>query len=540
MKKPKMIELTPQQIDALLERVATGRLEEGDYEIIAGIVEAFKTLSLAVEKKDTSLQRILRLMFGAKTESSKNVLGEENASPATSKSGKDPPDSPKEDRENSKGQKKKRKGHGRNGADHYPGATRRKVTHSTLKAADPCPQCEKGKVYPLKIPGTVVRITGVPPIQADVYELEKLRCNLCGEVFTADLPDQAGEEKYDPSSGATVAVLKYGNGFPFKRLEKLQESLGVPFSASTQWEVVEKLANRIHPVYLELIRQAAQGDVLYHDDTPVKILDLMKENNEDEPSRKGMFTSGFFSSHGKVKISLFFTGRKHAGENMAALLEQREEQAKLPIQMCDALSRNMSAEFKTILANCLVHARRNFVDVTENFPQECRFVLKILQNVYHNDKITKEQNMSAEQRLKYHQEKSDSPMKKLHQWLRGQFEEKKVEPNSGLGKAISYMLKHWEALTLFLRVPKAPLDNNLCEQALKRAILHRKNSLFYKTEHGAYIGDLFMSLIHTCRLSHINPFDYLTVLQKHAAFLKNNPQNWMPWNYQTTVNAWEK
>jgi len=126
-------------------------------------------------------------------------------------------------------------------------------------------------------------------------------------------------------------------------------------------------------------------------------------------------------------------------------------------------------------------------------------------------------------------------MKQLHTWLNGQFDNRKVEPNSGLGKAISYMLKHWESLTLFLRVEGAPLDNNICEQVLKRAILHRKNSLFYKTSHGAYIGDLFMSLIHTCKLSKINPFDYLVALQKYSKKVFQNPQNWLPWNYKAAV-----
>jgi hypothetical protein len=97
------------------------------------------------------------------------------------------------------------------------------------------------------------------------------------------------------------------------------------------------------------------------------------------------------------------------------------------------------------------------------------------------------------------------------------------------------MLNHWKPLTLFLRVPNAPLDNNLCEQVLKRAVLNRKNSLFYKTEHGAYIGDLFMSLIYTCNLNDVNPFDYLTVLQRNSTEVFKNPQNWMPWNYKSMI-----
>jgi transposase len=110
-----------------------------------------------------------------------------------------------------------------------------------------------------------------------------------------------------------------------------------------------------------------------------------------------------------------------------------------------------------------------------------------------------------------------------------------VEPNSGLGAAITYLLKHWTRLTLFLRQAGAPLDNNVCERALKKAILHRKNSLFYKTQNGADVGDLFMSLIHTCELNGANPFDYLTELPRHAEELTRNPAAWMPWNYRDTL-----
>jgi len=225
-------------------------------------------------------------------------------------------------------------------------------------------------------------------------------------------------------------------------------------------------------------------------------------------------------------------GRKHAGENMADLLDQRKSDRGPPIQMCDALSRNLPKELKTILANCLTHARRNFVDVLSNFPDQCQYVIETLGEVYKNDQITKDQNMSPQQRLVYHRSHSSPLMEKLKTWLHGQMEEKKVEPNSGLGKAIAYMLNHWQPLTLFLRVPNAPLDNNLCEQVLKRAILHRKNSLFFKTQRGAYVGDLFMSLIHTCSLAKVNPFDYLTALQQYASQVRKNPQNWMPWNYK--------
>jgi hypothetical protein len=122
-------------------------------------------------------------------------------------------------------------------------------------------------------------------------------------------------------------------------------------------------------------------------------------------------------------------------------------------------------------------------------------------------------------------------MAALEQWMQRQFAAHLVEPNSGLGEAIRYMQKRWDALTLFLRVPAVPLDNNITEQALKKVILHRKNALFYRTLNGARVGDIFMSLIYTAELNRIDPFDYLVALQRHAEQLVAQPADWMPWNY---------
>jgi hypothetical protein len=128
-------------------------------------------------------------------------------------------------------------------------------------------------------------------------------------------------------------------------------------------------------------------------------------------------------------------------------------------------------------------------------------------------------------------------MAELHRWLEAQLDQKKVEPNGSLGQAIAYLLRHWQALTLFLRVPGAPLDNNICEQALKMAIRHRKNSLFYKSRRGAFVGDLFMSLIHTCFLCDADPLDYLTQLLRNHEQAARAPQEWMPWNYQAAAGS---
>ena len=292
----------------------------------------------------------------------------------------------------------------------------------------------------------------------------------------------------------------------------------------------------------ELIRQAAQGDLLHNDDTGMTVLALRPPRSdavpaEDGPARTGVFTSGIVSTRDGHRIALFFTGRQHAGENLADVLTHRAAALGPPMQMCDALARNLPKPLTVIVGHCLAHARRQFVKVTPNFPEACRHVLETLAEVYQCDAQARDAGLSADERLRLHQVRSGPVMAGLHDWLTAQLADHRVEPNSGLGQAIAYVLKRWTTFTLFLRHAGAPLDNNICERALKKAILHRKNALFYKTTNGAHVGDLFMSLIHTCELCGANPFDYLTTLQRHAPGLAKQPASWLPWNYRGALAA---
>lgn len=530
---PEIIEMNEQKWQELLRRAEQTGLEERDLKLIRALFESYAYVTELIDDKNTSMTRLRKLLFGARTEKTANVVGRDQ--PAQTPSTEQASLAAEEPAE-------RKKGHGRNGADSYPGANRIKVPHESLKAGDPCPDCEQGTVYAMSRPGVLIRFVGQPPIAAAIYELEKLRCNLCGEIFTAQAPEGiAGAEKYDATVASMVALLKYGTGQPFHRQDKLQKSLGVPLPASTQWDIVAAAAPELTPASHELIRQAAQGTVVHNDDTTVKILELMhaKEktaSDEADPSpdssqRTGTFTSGIVATSAGHRIALFFSGRKHGGENLADVLRQRASDLPPPIQMCDALSRNLPKEFATIVANCLAHGRRQFVDINERFPDETRYVLEALEVVYRNDSQARQRQMTDEERLAFHQAQSGPVMEELRTWLSRQFEERRVEPNSGLGAAISYLVRHWEKLTLFLRQPGAPLDNNICERALKKAILHRKNAYFYKTRNGAAVGDRYMSLIHTCELNGVNPFDYLTTLLRHAAEVAAAPAAWMPWNY---------
>lgn len=529
---PRRLDVTPEQIQQLTQRARDRSLAEEDYELIAAMGESILFLRQAFEEKRTIERKLLRMIFGPYTESANIVLEEKKTTPKKEKK-----------------KKEKRKGHGRNGAKDYPGARRVKVSHTEMKVGQQCPECQRGKVYREKDPSVLIRFVASVPVDATVFEVENMRCNTCGQIYPAPLPPEAQKPKYDETVGAMIGVLRYGSGLPMNRIEKLQASFGIPLPASTQWEIVNRMVEAIDPAYGELIRQGAQGQIIHNDDTSMKILALcnlrhqqkLDEDDdeeiekEDKNSRNGCFTSGFVCETDSRRIALFFTGANHAGENMETLLQKRSEQRAPPIQMCDGLSRNLPESFQTILANCMSHGRRHFVDVAEDFPEECRFVIETLKEVFKNEEITLRQKMSPQQRLAFHQKESKPWMDKLEQWLHEQFDQKKVEPNSGLGKAISYMLRRWKPLTLFLEIENAPLHNNICETALKKAVLHRKNSLFYRSFRGAYVGDALMSLIHTCNLSKVNAFEYLVALQLYRYELKYNPQQWMPWNYRSTI-----
>jgi transposase len=444
------IDMNREELNQLLER-AQASLSGEDYRKVRGVVEALTYLTDLVADQQTTIRDLRELLFPAPTEKTEAVL--KNAGmPATSKANGAKPGTGATEK-----QKQKAPGHGRNGASDYSNARQIKVPHATLKSGDRCPGCLKGKVYEQQEPRRLVRIVGQAPLKATVYALECFRCNLCGEIYCADAPEGVGEEKYDESAVAMIAQLKYGSGVPFYRLEQLEKSLGIPLPASTQWDIVEERADLIKPARDELIRQGAHGEVLHNDDTHMKVLALRRAIAEEAGERTGIFTSGVVSTTEGHKMALFFTGRQHAGENLADVLKRRAAELPPPIQMSDALSRNAPKSVDVLVGNCMAHGRRHFVKITPDFPDACRHVLEALGEVYHNDQLARERGLTRIERLHFHQQHSRPVLNDLQQWLDAQLKENKVEPNSGLGKAISYMLRHWQALTLFLREPGAPV-----------------------------------------------------------------------------------
>lgn len=515
--------LKPKDVSALCERLRNNQMSPQDQALILRLAENWLTLIGLLQGKNASLRRLKNMLFGPRTEK-KKVAHQDK-------------------KKNDDDDKPKPKGHGRRAAKDIPGAKKKHVAVEGHQSGESCPECGKGKLYPDR-PNVAAHYEAMPPVQCTVIEMEVLRCNVCDFRIKAPCPPEAAGPKYDQSVPAMIAILRYSAGVPNYRLADLQANLGVPLPAGTQWDILKREFPAAEAALDHLLDIAAQSDLFYNDDTGGTILDL-REDIEKECEqegvdrakiRTGIYTSAVIAEADGRRIAIFHTGRRHAGETLAEILSRRKAQA-IPIQMCDASSRNPPDTFKTILANCLAHGRRKFYDIQNDFPVICEHVIEQLRIVYKNDDLVKNNNLSPHERLAYHQEHSKEIMDDLHTWLQKQFAQKTVEPNSDLGKAVNYMLNHWKPLTLFLEKPGAPLDNNICEQAIKIAIRHRKNSLFYKTENGAHVGDVFMSLIHTCRLNKINAFDYIKQLMKNADAIEHNPVGWMPWNYQETLAA---
>jgi hypothetical protein len=534
-----------------LPAAVAGRLEQ--------IIRTCFWLVFALQETQMTVKRLRRLLFG---KGRKPLPTPEDAStprPADSDAphagavleaagteadataAEAPPDaSPRPERVKSKGGH--RLGTGRLGADAYVGAERIECHHEELAAGQRCPVCGQGSLYPLPA-GVEIRIDGHALLSAIRYELAKLRCSACGEIFTAELPAGVGDEKYSAQARAVLAVSRYYVGIPSYRLQGYQAMLGVPVPDATQWDAIEVVGDCAYKVCEQLEREAAQGELIFQDDTAVRIVSLIKENRDlvaaaqaqglsKTNARTGMHTTALAVQGGEHTAILSYASRYHAGENLQRLLDKRQAGLAKPLAMSDALASNAVADESILIrCHCLAHGRRKFSDLEDVFPHECQVVLEVIRQVFDHDEQARKDQLSPEARLAYHRGQSQPLMEELKGWLDTQIDDPLVEPNSALGKAITDMQGHWTTVTRFLTTPGAPIDNNLAERVLKLFIRQRKNSLFYKNSHSAYIASVLTSLIATCIYAGGNAIEYLVALQEHRRAVFSNPAAWLPWAY---------
>jgi hypothetical protein len=503
-------------------------------------------LVFVVQEAKLSMKRLRGLLFGkgatTDTKAKQQPPADDPKGPAADSEEPAAPGTAEPQERDAAGRRKrgggKPRGQGRQSADRYSGAERVWCALEELQAGQRCPACGRGSLYGLP-PGVEIRLDGNGFLTALRYELEKLRCSACGQVYTAPLPAAAGTEKYSAQARAVLALGRYYLGLPFHRLEGYQQLVGVPVADASQWDQVERVAGCAWPVFNELLYQAAQGERLHEDDTTVRVLSLLQENTTAEPgARTGMYTTGVVAMVDGHEIWLYFSGRANAGENVGALVELREPARGPLILMSDASSANTlePAPLAAVIeCFCLAHGLRKFSDIDEAFPEPCHYVLGVLDAVFEHERITRERRLDNEARLAYHQQHSGPLMQALRAWLEQQFEDREVEPASSLGKALNYLRAHWPELTRFLRVSGAPLDNNLVERALKLMIRQRKNSLFFASAYSARVASVLCSVIATAIKAGINVLEYLVALQHHSRDVVQCPAQWLAWNYRARV-----
>ena len=391
-----------------------------------------------------------------------------------------------------------------------------------------------------------MRFDGNALLSAVRYELEKLRCSACGQIFTASVPAAAGTEKYTARARAVLALARYYLGLPWHRLEGFQALVGVPVPDATQWDQGEIVGDCTHPIFKCLEKLAAQGEVIFQDDTPGRVLSLIEENQQARAKaraqgkaktdeRTGMQTTALIVQVGGAAHLFVLYGAAACGGESGGALNQAGTGARqtagdvgcLEPQPC----RGRRAHPLSLSGAWAAPVYR----VSGRFPAESAVVVEALKLVYEHDEQAHAQQLTAQERLAYHQRIVSPIFKTLKTWLEQQTAERLVEPNSSLGKAIAYMLEHWETLTRVVTVPGAPLDNNIAERALKLAIRQRKNSFFYASEHSAYIASILTSVIATCVQAGVNALDYLVAVQEHRQEVFANPSAWLPWNYQAAL-----
>lgn len=520
---PDISELSPEALDALIKRLEEAiefdlALSADDIRLLLSALLTLATMQERLSDKDITLHKLRKLVgMVQSSEKLSDLVGDQ------------PPTNKHKVTRKKKTKKKKSP----------PPA---KIFHAleTHQKGDLCPACGVGTLYKYA-PAQLLRVTGHSPFTPELHLSERVRCNACGQFFTAPLSDEVladGEcdQKYGFSARSLMALGKYFSGTPFYRKESLQDLLGFSIAASTLFDQCEYVANDIQVIVRAMKGLAANAVHLHLDDTTHRILEqkpVMKKKRGSEVmhERTGLYASGIIASIEDQDIILFQTNIGHAGEFVDELLEQRQPDRPPPILMSDALSSNNPTVLPVSHGACNAHGRRNFVDVISHFPDEVAWVLEQYKLIWVYDDQTTKEAMTDAARLAYHRQYSLPVMESIRDWGMGHFERETVEENSGLGKAIAYFIHHFDRLTLFCSIEGAKIDNNYMEGMLKLIVRNRKNAYFYKTPAGAAISDVITSCIATAMQADVNVFEYLNAIQRHRTAVKRDPLAWMPWNY---------
>jgi len=430
---------------------------------------------------------------------------------------------------------KAKKPKGRYGYDDYSSSPTSKIeVGQGLSCGQMCPECQKGKIYPATS-RKLLQFDGNPPVSAKRFEKEVLRCNTCLKEFSSN----ERIDRWMPEARSSIVIFKT-MGMPFHRMANIQVFFNVPLAESTMWKQIKDMWDESFKFIDERLHKlASECDSFYMDDTRATILEVKEANKKLLVSERRSCNTTVISTSTEEghQIVLYITSNKHCGENFSELLEIRESPIDNIKVMADASSNNLSKLSseqleKIIIFKCNAHSRRKYHELLNYEEAYCMWFLKEIGCIYVNDRFCKKQNYTEEERLEYHQRCSKEHMDNIYAKIDELFEEKLVEPNSALGKAMKYWKNHKEGLTKFLYVAGMSLDNNMVEQLMKYFIMQRKSSYFYKTLASAKILSGFTSIITTCRVNNVNANEYLNWVQENWLKVQaSQGSNYMPWDY---------
>lgn len=422
--------------------------------------------------------------------------------------------------------------------------------HSDLAEDAHCPNTGcRGRVYIFLRDGKireVITFDFSPPFIPTVHRMHDLRCNCCFRVYKAVFSkelilDGALQGRYLYPAKAALVLLHYGMGFPMYRLDQFQSLTGERFPESTQFDLLENVADVFKTFKDAMIRTAADGFLFQGDDVGNRVLDLVPELKERRSDgtltiREGVHTSHLISTTAQGNlIPVLKTGINHFGELLDQVLGQRSEGIPLPDIVCDGSKVNQTFVVEARMGGCWQHLREYFIKAGKNFPIEADFFIKQIKLIFEIDRQTHE--MGAEERLVHLKELARPIVDKIQEAVDGHCKSRLILPKSELGQALGYFNNQYDRLLLPFTHPGVPIHNNLSEWCTYLVVRLLVNSKFFRSRAGAAIGDTLLMIILFAYLSHTNPYEFILYCLRHQTEMKKNPEAFFPWNLRDKVGA---
>jgi len=436
---------------------------------------------LRLEALEQQLASLTKQVFGPSSEQRPTEDEPEGAAPEGDDEGEE---------------KKKRRGHG---PTKQPTLPRIEVDHKLEDADKTCPSCggaleEMAGQYEEHDEIDVVPLRFV--IKHHRRQKYTCRCGAC--VETALGPDKlTAGGRYSVAFAIHVAISKYCDHLPLERQVRMMARDGLVVTSQTLWDQIEQLAWLVESVMPRLRAYLLGQSVVGADETKWELM-----------GKKPGQSKSWWVWVLRTDDAVFYAIRGSRGAATA-----KELLASFAgVLMCDGYDAYLSLARqypRVVLAHCWAHVRREFLEIEKSFPTACREVLDLIGQLYHLESDCPEGPEGDERRRQIREESSRQVVDAIVEWFYRTLP--KCLPESGLHKAIGYLVHMWSGLVLFLDDPRIPLDNNGSERAARGPVLGRKNHYGSRSLRGTEVAATFYSLVESAKLSGLEPRLYLRI-----------------------------